>query len=67
MKSKVRRQAVVATITPDTPLRLSVAAEMFFPDGSMTKSGLEREALRGRLAIEKIANKSYTTLATIIE
>jgi hypothetical protein len=36
-----------------------------FPDGTMTASGLRREAERGRLIIERIANKDYTTLAQI--
>jgi hypothetical protein len=31
-------------ITPHTPLRLEVAAAMFYPDGSMTASGLRCEA-----------------------
>jgi hypothetical protein len=31
-------------IGPDTPLRLKVAAEVAFPDGTMTASGLRREA-----------------------
>src|SRR6516164_9547634 len=52
-------------ITPDTPLRLSVAAAIAFPNGSMTASGLRREGARGRLAIERIAGKDYTTLANI--
>src|SRR6266436_6622882 len=52
-------------ITPDTPLRLGVAAALAFPDGSMTASGLRREAERGRLVIERIAGKDYTTLAHI--
>jgi len=30
-------------IGPDTPLRLSVAAELASPDGFMTVSGLRRE------------------------
>src|SRR6266436_10391588 len=54
-------------ITPDTPLRLGVAAALAFPDGSMTASGLRREGARGRLAIERIAGKDYTTLAAIEE
>ena len=54
-----------ANITPETPLRLSVAAKIAFPDGSMTVSGLRREAGRGRLIIEQIAGKHYTTLANI--
>ena len=36
-------------VTPDTPLRLDTAAALAFPDGSMTVSGLRREAARGRL------------------
>ena len=49
----------------DAPLRLSVAAKLAFPDGSMTVSGLRREAARGRLRIERIANKDFVTLAEI--
>jgi len=41
-------------ITPDTPLRLEIAAALAFPDGSMTASGLRREAERGRLVIERM-------------
>ena len=52
-------------IDPDTPLRLSVAAALAFPDGTMTASGLRREGARGRLMIERIAGKDYTTLANI--
>jgi len=50
---------------PNTPLRLSAAAVLAFPDGSMTASGLRRESARGRLVIERIAGKDYTTLANI--
>jgi hypothetical protein len=52
-------------IGPDTPLRLDVAAAQAFPDGTMTASGLRREAGRGRLVIERVAGKDYTTLAHI--
>lgn len=51
----------------DAPLRLSVAAKIAFPDGSMTVSGLRREAGRGRLRIERIAGKDFTTLSAIDE
>ena len=51
-------------IGPDTPLRLGVAAALAFPDGSMTASGLRREGARGRLVIERIAGKDYTTWLT---
>ena|ERR1700719_11899 len=55
----------LSTIEPNTPLRLSAAAAFGFPDGSMAASGLRREAARGRLVIERIAGKDYTTLANI--
>ena len=55
----------LAEVKPDTPLRLNVAAALAFPDGSMTASGLRRECTRGRLIIERIAGKDYTTLANI--
>jgi len=52
-------------VAPDTPLRLSVAAILAFADGSMTASGLRREKARGRLVVERIAGRDYTTLASI--
>jgi integrase len=52
-------------VKPDTPLRLDVAAALAFPDGSMTGSGLRKEAGRGRLVVERVAGKDYTTLADI--
>lgn len=52
-------------IDPDTPLRLRMAAEIAFPNGGMTESGLRREAERGTLVIERIAGKDFTTLAAI--
>jgi hypothetical protein len=52
-------------IDPQTPLRLYVAAALAFPDGSMTACGLRREIARGRLLVERIAGKDYTTLANI--
>jgi hypothetical protein len=52
-------------VSPDTPLRLGIAAALAFPDGSMTAAGLRREAGRGHLAIERIAGKDYTTLANV--
>src|SRR5207249_1281688 len=54
-------------IAPETPLRLSIAAAIAFPDGTMTAAGLRREARRGRLTIERVAGKDYTTLANIQE
>ena len=55
----------IARVEIDAPLRLAVAASLAFPDGSMTASGLRREATRGRLVIERIAGKDYTPLADI--
>jgi transcriptional regulator with XRE-family HTH domain len=55
----------VDRITPDTPLCLNVAAALAYPDGSMTASGLRKEAQRGHLIIERTAGKYYTTLAAI--
>jgi hypothetical protein len=52
-------------LTPDTPLRLAIAAAVAFLDASMTASGLRREAARGKLVVERIAGKDYTTLANI--
>src|SRR6266566_3909922 len=52
-------------VTPDVPLRLGGAAALAFPDGSMTAAGLRREAARGRLVLERIAGKDFTTLANI--
>ena len=52
-------------ISEDTPLRLNVAAALAYPDGSMTASGLRREAAKGRLVIERTAGKDYTTLGAI--
>ena len=54
-------------ITPDTPLRLEDAMRVAFPAGGMTVSGLRREAARGRLLIEIIAGKHFTTLRAIEE
>jgi hypothetical protein len=54
-------------VGPETPLRLKVAAAIAYPDGSMTASGLRKEAARGRLVIERTAGKDYTTLQAIEE
>jgi hypothetical protein len=55
------------TITPTTPLRLEVAAELGFPDGSMTASSLRRLVVAKKLAHEKIAGKYFVTLSAIEE
>src|SRR5271163_4187044 len=55
----------IGSVARDAPIRLSTAAALAFPDGSMTVSGLRREAARGRLMTERIAGKDFTTLADI--
>ncbi|TXM64349.1 hypothetical protein FV226_26640 [Methylobacterium sp. WL12] len=52
-------------VNNDTPLRLDVAAELSFPDGSIGQSSLRREASRGRLRVWRVAGKDMTTLAEI--
>src|SRR6476660_1529640 len=52
-------------ITTDTPLRLVDIVRLGFPAGGMTVSGLRREINRGRLNVELIAGKQFTTLANI--
>src|SRR3982074_2571398 len=49
------------------PLRLEDAIKFGFPHGGMTVSGLRNEARAGRLVIEKIANKDFTSLRAIEE
>jgi hypothetical protein len=65
------RRTVISHDQPiglDTPLRLDVAAELGFPAGGrMTAAGLRTEWRRGKLAIERIAGKDYTTLRAIEE
>jgi hypothetical protein len=52
-------------VREDAPLRLEIAAQIAFPDGTMTASGLRKERNRGRLVTELIAGKEFTTLADI--
>lgn len=49
----------------DAPLRLDVAVKVAFPAGGMTIKGLRKEIARGRLVVELIAGKHFTTLAAI--
>ncbi|WP_426525620.1 hypothetical protein [Bradyrhizobium sp. McL0615] len=52
-------------VKPDTMLRLAVAAQVAFPDGSMSVGALRREGIAGRLRVYRIAGKDYTTLHAI--
>jgi hypothetical protein len=60
-------QAANDNLEPNQPLRLADAVRLCFPEGGMTKNGLMREARKGRLVIEKIANKIFTTPSAIEE
>src|SRR5215472_12843010 len=55
------------SVGDDTLLRLGIAAALEFPDGSMTASGLRREAQHGRLRIWRIAGKDYATKQALKE
>jgi hypothetical protein len=55
----------VPAFSPTTPLRLALAAEIAFPGGGVTAATLRREGAKGRLAIERIGAKDFTTLAAI--
>jgi len=54
-------------VTPTTPLRLEVAAQLAFPDGSITASALRRMVATRKLDAELIAGKYYVTLVAIGE
>lgn len=69
MKGIAEAIAKVMALDPErrqtVPLRLEVAAQIAFPDGTMAASGLRREREKGRLITEIIAGKEFTTLAEI--
>ncbi|MHC2275295.1 hypothetical protein ACVME8_001906 [Bradyrhizobium diazoefficiens] len=52
-------------VSRDAPLRLDVALKLAFPAGGLTVKGLRKEIEKGRLEVELIANKHFTTLAAI--
>lgn len=54
-----------AKVSDTDPLRLDIAAAIAFPDGSMSASGLRKEAERGRLVISFICGRYYVTLSDI--
>ena len=67
MAREISTSAANDNIHPDDPLRLKDAIKHGFRHGGMTVSGLKREAAKGRLVIERIANKDFTTLRSIQE
>lgn len=54
-------------IHPDTPLRLSKAVVIAFPDGALKASTLMTEHQRGNLELEKIGGRWFVTLRAIME
>ncbi len=54
-------------VNPDTPLRLSKAVAIAFPDGSLKPSTLMTEHQRGNLELEKIGGRWFVTLRAINE
>ena len=64
---RVRKIASPEWMTRTTPLRLDMAAQLAFPDGSMGVAGLRKEIDRGNLPAAKIAGRLYVTLDGIEE
>jgi len=61
-----KERLVIRAPTPsdpdDEPVRLADAARLFFPPGSgITAASLRRMAEQGKLTVERIANKDFTT------
>jgi hypothetical protein len=54
-------------VTQKTPLRLDIACQFAFPDGSVSASALRRMVTAGKVEAELIAGKYYVTLAAIEE
>ena len=60
-----RREVDRSKITNTTPIRLSLAAELAFPDGSVSAATLRREISTGRLTGWKVGSKLLTSQAEI--
>jgi hypothetical protein len=52
-------------LSENTPLRLDAAVKAAFPNGGITVTGLRNEIAKGRLEVELIAGKLFTTLGAI--
>ncbi|UFS73715.1 hypothetical protein LPB73_17435 [Tardiphaga sp. 37S4] len=52
-------------VTDDTPLRFEMALKLASLAGGITIVGLRKEITRGRLEVELIAGKYFTTLTAI--
>jgi hypothetical protein len=57
--------SIPENVTPSDLLRLKIAAQLGFPDGSVSAEALRREASAGHLNVYRVAGKLYTTLADI--
>lgn len=62
-KLQLNRQ--LQEFSEDTPLRLDAAVKAAFPNGGITVTGLRSEIAKGRLEVELIAGKLFTTLGAI--
>jgi hypothetical protein len=51
----------------DQPLRLADAVRLCFPEGEIPESGLLRGARKGKLVLEQIAKRNFTTRRDIDE
>jgi hypothetical protein len=63
----MRYKNLSPVMAKDTPMRLSRAAQLAFPDGSVSAATLRKEAKRGRLVVERICGRDYTTLQHVEE
>ncbi|WP_094447827.1 hypothetical protein [Rhizobium sp. N4311] len=62
---KVKTAAEIGCVDDDAPLSLRIAAELAFPDGSMTEGVLKTQIKHGKLAVEIFGKRIYTTLNNI--
>ena len=58
---KSRKEVDLSRITKTTPVGLTLAAELAFPDGSVTAATLTREIAVGRLTAWRVGNKLLTS------
>ena len=61
-----RKEVDRSRITDVTPVRLALAAELAFPDGSVSEATLRREISMGRLTAWKVGTRLLTSQAEIV-
>ena len=62
---KPHKEVDLSRIADTTPVRLALAAELAFPDGSVTAGTLRREIAVGHLTAWKVGNKMLTSQAEV--